>query len=370
MKKIVSVALIVALVSAMMLLLPGCQSANDDLTDVRAKYDRHLEGTTLNVYNWGEYISDGMEDALDVNAAFEKLTGIKVNYVTYDSNEVMYGKLQSKSVSYDLVIPSDYMIERMIKENMLQKLDFSQISNYDLIDAKYKDLYFDPENAYSVPYNVGMVALIYNSAIVEETPDSWSVMWDEKYKGQVLQFDNSRDGFMVAQMLLGLDVNSEDKADWDKAADKLRDLHGNLKGYVMDDVFAEMEGGNAAIAPYYAGDFLTMKEENDDLEMVYPKEGTNIFVDSICIPADAKNVEAAHMYINFLLEPEVALANAEYLCYASPNTSVIENEDYSLKNAPELYNVEGVKAYYYHDLPDDVRSYYEKLWLSVKADDQ
>ena len=368
MKKFVSVLLAIAMAGALLLCVSSCKEINDTLSSVRATFDRHLEGTTLNVYNWGEYISDGSEGSLDVNAAFEKLTGIKVNYVTYDSNEVMYGKLQSKSVNYDIVIPSDYMIERMIKEGMLQKLDFSKITNYDLIDAKYKDLYFDKNNEYSVPYNVGMVGLIYNTKLVNEAPDSWSVMWDPQYKGQVLQFDNSRDGFMIAQLLTGVDVNSTDKNDWNKAAEKLRELHDNLKGYVMDDVFAEMEGGNAAIAPYYAGDYLTMKDKNDDLAMVYPKEGTNIFVDSICIPADAKNVEAAHMYINFLLDPEVALANAEYMCYASPNTSVLNNEEYSLKDADELYDTENVTAYYYYDLPEEIRTYYEKLWLSVKGE--
>ncbi|MBQ9468188.1 MAG: ABC transporter substrate-binding protein [Clostridia bacterium] len=370
MKKVISVILVFAMLAVLPLSFSSCKAINDSISEVRAAFDRHLEGTTLNVYNWGEYISDGMDETLDVNAAFEKLTGIKINYVTYDSNEVMYSKMKSGSVSYDIVIPSDYMIERMIKENMLQKLDFSKISNYDLIDAKYKDLYFDEKNEYSVPYNVGMVALIYNKTMVNTTPDSWEIMWDPQYKGKVLQFDNSRDGFMIAQMLEGVDLNSTDKADWDKAADRLRALHDNLKGYVMDDVFQEMEGGNAAIAAYYAGDYLTMKDKNDDLEMVYPKEGTNIFVDSICIPANAKNVEAAHMYINFMLEPEVALANAEYLCYATPNTSVLENEEYSLADCEELYpkNADAVKTEYYHDLPDEIRTYYEKLWLQIKGE--
>ena len=376
MKKIVSSALaLVMLLSVLLLASCGGGSENTTATapedgETRAKYTRDLAGTTLNVYNWAEYISNGEEDSLDVVAEFEKLTGIKVNYNMYESNEVMYSKLKSGSVNYDVVIPSDYMIERMIKEGMLQKLDYSKITNYDLIDARYKGLYFDEKEEYSVPYNVGMVGLIYNTTMVEGTPDSWSIMWDPQYKGQVLAFNNSRDGFMLAQMKAGVDVNSTDKADWDKAAEELTKLRDNIQGWFMDETFNKMEGGNAAIAAYYAGDFLTMKDENEDLAMVYPKEGTNIFVDSACITANAKNVEAAHMFINFLLEPEIALANAEYICYASPNTSVLENPDYSLKDCKELYpdNMDEIKTQYYHDLPADIRSYFEGLWLKVKGE--
>ncbi len=332
-----------------------------------------LAGTTLNVYNWAEYISNGEDGSLDIIAAFEDLTGIKVNYVTYDSNEVMYGKLQSESVSYDIVIPSDYMIERMIDDGALLKLDFSKIPNYaSFIDQRYKDMYFDPNNEYSVPYSVGMVGLIYNTSMVDTAPDSWSVMWNEKYAGKVLTFNNSRDAFMIAQMMAGVDINSTNKADWDKAADYLRSQKKVLQGYVMDEVFNKMEAGNAAIAPYYVGDFLTMQEENPDLELIIPKEGTNIFVDSICVPKGAKNYEAAMMFINFMLEPEVALANAEYICYASPNLGVLENEEYSLKDDPYLYpeNYDELikNSAYYKNLPADIRVYAETLWNKVRGE--
>ena len=368
MKKIVCFLLVLTL-SACACLFAAC-SKNTETITTRATFTRDYEGTTLNVYNWAEYISDGEEDSMNVVEEFEKLTGIKVNYSMYESNEVMYSKLKSGSVTYDLVIPSDYMIERMIGEGLLQKLDYSKITNYDLIDARYKGLYFDEKDEYTVPYNVGMVGLIYNKTMVEGTPDSWSIMWDEQYKGQVLAFNNSRDGFMLAQMKEGIDLNSTDKTDWDKAADELKKLSENIQGWYMDETFNKMESGNAAIAAYYAGDCLTMMEENEDLAMIYPKEGTNIFVDSACIPANAKNVEAAHMFINFLLEPEVALANAEYIRYASPNTSVLENEDYTLKDSKELYpdDLDKIKTVYYHDLPADVRSYFESLWLRVKGE--
>ncbi|MBQ4116426.1 MAG: spermidine/putrescine ABC transporter substrate-binding protein, partial [Clostridia bacterium] len=311
----------------------SCGSANDTVENLEAEYSQEYAGTTINVFNWGEYISDGSEGSLDVNKAFENATGIRVNYSNYESNEAMYAKMKSEAVSYDIVIPSDYMIQRLINENMLQKIDMSKITNYKNISDEYKGLYFDENDEYSVPYSVGMVGLIYNTTMVEGTPDSWSIMWDSKYKDNILTFNNPRDAFAISQFLLGIDLNTTDKAEWDRAAEKLKEQNKVLQGKVMDQVFNKMQGGNAAIAPYYAGDFLTMQSINEDLDFVYPKEGTNIFVDSICIPANAKNYEAALMYINFLLEPEVALANAEYICYATPNMAVLNNEDYSLKDS-------------------------------------
>ncbi len=345
----------------------SCSSKNDEVKNLEGTYTREYAGTELNVFNWGEYISDGSEGSLDVNAAFEKVTGIKVNYGNYESNEAMYSKMKNEAESYDIIIPSDYMIQRLISEDMLQKIDLSKIDNYKNIADEYKGLYFDPNDEYSVPYNVGMVGLIYNTTMVDEAPTSWSVMWDEKYKDNILTFSNPRDSFAIAQFLLGLDINSQDKSEWDKAADKLKEQNDVLQGRVMDQVFNKMEGGNAAIAPYYAGDFLTMLDNNEDLAFVYPEEGTNIFVDSICIPKSSKNYEAALMYINFLLEPEVALANAEYICYASPNTAVINNDDYSLKGNEILYPSEDKKpkTEYFHDLDPEIRSYYEKLWEDI-----
>ena len=380
MKKTVSIVL-AALMAAACLTLSSCGSESV-LEEPRAVYTvtkvvdgeevevNPYEGTSLNVFNWGVYISDGSEGTFNVNQAFENLTGIKVNYTTYESNEAMYSKLKSGAVSYDIVIPSDYMIQRMISEDMLQPLDFSKLTNYDLIDEQYKNLFYDPDNAYSVPYNVGMVGLIYNKTMVEGTPDSWSVMWDPTYAGDILIFDNPRDAFGIAQFLCGVDVNSENKSDWDAAAEKLKELKKIWQGRVMDQVFAKMEGGNAAIAPYYAGDYLTMVENNPDLGIVFPKEGTNIFVDAVCVPKNASNYDAAMLYINFLMEPEVALANAEYICYASPNTSVSENPDYTYYGEEILYpsEVNRPVTEYFHDVSPEIRSYYEKLWEEVIID--
>lgn len=348
----------------------GATDANDEYAELKSKLEgtyTGLEGTEIKVFNWGEYISNGEDDTLDVNDAFEKITGIKVNYTTYDSNETMYAKMKSGAVSYDIIIPSDYMIERIKSENMLQKLDFSKIPNYKYIDEQYKGIYFDENNEYSVPYNVGMVGLIYNKTMVTEKVDSWEIMWSEKYADNILTFNNPRDAFMIAQFTLGQSLNTKNPDDWQKAADKLIAQNKVLQGRVMDEIFSKMENNNAAIATYYAGDFLTMKENNDDLEFVYPKEGTNIFVDSVCVPSSAQNYDAAMMYINFLLEPEVALANAEYLCYASPNTSVTSNENYSLKDNDILYpkKEDMPKVEYYHDLDKETRDNYEKLWETV-----
>lgn len=366
MKKLFSLFLIVVLC----LCLCGCEYAYKyfDL-DLNGEYTKDLAGTTLTVYNWGEYISDGSDDMIDVNAEFERLTGIKVNYLMFESNETMYSQIKSGGVTYDIIIPSDYMIERLIKEKELLEIDTSKLSNYSLIEEKYKNVYFDPQNKYSVPYSVGMVGIIYNTAQVgTDIEHSWNVLWDKKYKDMALNFNNPRDAFMTAQMLLGHDLNSTNKKDWDKAADLLKKGKDNLQSYVMDEVYGKMETGEAAIAPYYAGDYLTMYEVNEDLAFFYPQEGTNIFIDSICIPKSCKNYEAALMYINFLLEPQIATANAEYIGYASPNTAVINNPDYYYYQNKILYPDEKdiPKVQYYHDIPDEIRMHYEMLWCDVK----
>ncbi len=332
------------------------------------------KGKTLTVFNWGEYLSDGEDDMMDVNAEFENLTGIKVNYVNFETNEDMYAKIKGGGSNYDVIIPSDYMIARMAKEGLLEKLNYANIPNYQYIDDSYKSLYYDPNNEYTVPYCVGKVGLIYNSKMVEGTPDSWNILWDEKYSKKILMINNSRDAFGVAHFLLGHSVNTENEADWNEAAEKLKEQNPILKSYVMDEVFNLMEGGSAAMVPYYAGDFLTMYANNPDLAFVYPKEGTNIFVDCACIPKGAENKEMAEFYINFLADPTVAVENAIYTGYASPNKAVLEDEDYVAYLAeihPDaqkiLYGDPGVEVEYYHDLPDNTKNLMNKLWEDVKV---
>lgn len=363
MKKILCFLLCLSLIFA----LSGCGYEYKDLT-LEGKYTRELEGTTLTVYNWGEYISDGGDDMLDVNKEFEKLTGIKVNYLTFESNETMYSQVKNGGVNYDIVIPSDYMIERMINEDMLAEIDTSSLQNYHYIDEQYKNIYFDPENKYTVPYCVGMVGIIYNSKYIKNIDESWTVLWDKQYKDVCLNFNNPRDAFMSAQMILGQDVNSTNKADWNKAADLLKKGKGNLQAYVMDEVYGKMETGEAYIAPYYAGDYLTMFDTNPDLKFFYPKEGTNIFIDSACILKNAQNYEAALLYLDFINEPQVALANAEYIGYASPNTSVVNNKDYCYFGEEILYpkKEDYPAVQYYHDIDSEMRHYYENLWIDVK----
>ncbi len=330
----------------------------------------HLKGTEINVYNWGEYISDGAEGTLDVNKEFEERYGITVNYTNFESNENMYNKLISGGANYDVIIPSDYMIAKLREEGLLAELDFTNIPNAKYILSKYKGLYFDPEDKYTVPYTVGMVGLIYNTKMVKGTPDSWGLMWDEQYAGKILMFNNPRDTFGIAQFLLGQSINTNDLKDWDAAIQKLKEQNPLVASYVMDEIFGKMENGEAAIAAYYAGDFLTMYDENPDLAFVYPKEGVNFFVDAMCVPKNAQNKEAAELYINFMCEEEIAVANANYICYASPHALVLESDDYDLKGDPILYPDEKdlPKTEIYENLDYDTQQYMTMLWNELKIE--
>ena len=351
-----------ALIALVMAFAPCAVAFAAEQSDIDA-----LRGTKLYVYNWGEYISDGEDDSLDVNAAFEEKYGIEVVYDNYDTNEVMYSKLKGGGVSYDVVIPSDYMIERMISEDMLEKLDFSNIPNYKYIPEKYRNLAHDPTNEYSVPYTVGMVGLIYNTKMVEEAPDSWTALWDERYANNILMINNPRDAFAIAQSILGMDYNNESPAAWRVAAELLKEQKNIVPTYVNDEIFLKMESGEAALAPYFAGDFLTMYDNNPDLAFVYPKEGVNFFVDAACILKGAKNKLAAELYINFLLDPEVALANAEYICYASPHTEVYSNPEYTFYQNEILYPEDGkFKTQLFLNLSPEILSLMSTLWDDVK----
>lgn len=347
---------------------------------------------TLYVYNWGEYISDGTEGTLDTNEMFEEwyyeTYGVKVevNYSTYSSNESMYAKLSSGSVDYDVVVPSDYMIERMIAEDMLAPLNFENIPSIGNIHPDFQNADYDPDrdgdgyNDYSVPYMYGMIGIIYNTTMVAEDDPalgSWSLMWDERHSGNILQFNNSRDAFGTAQYYLGLDVNSDDESDWRKALEKLKEQKDVVQGYVMDEIFNKMENGSAAIAAYYAGDFLTMYENNEDLEFFYPAEGTNLYVDAMCIPKTSRNKEIAEAYIEFMLQEEPAVANAEYTYYASPNNAVRENEEYieymnSIKEGGYdlMYGTDTVETSSYKNLGGEQLIMLNELWEELKSDIQ
>ncbi len=370
--------LLSALTCAVMLLLSVAASscASEDII-------------VLNVYNWGEYISDGSEDTLNVNAAFEEYYydtyGIKmqVNYTTYASNEDLYAKLKSGATGYDIIIPSDYMIQRMISEGMLEKLDFSNIPNYEYISEDCRGLFYDPNEEYTVPYTYGMIGVIYNTEKVDEADTgTWGLMWNEKYAGQILQFNNSRDAFGTAMYRAGIDPNTTDPAEWERALNMLAEQKPIVQSYVMDEIFNKMEGEEASIAAYYVGDYLSMAENNEALSFFYPTDEngnyvTNAFFDAMCIPTGAKNKEAAERYINFMLSEEIAIANAEYIYYASPNRLVYENEeyiDYMGEEGMALLYPEDIEfstlyeSYAYRDLDKDTLAMINSLWEKLKVD--
>ena len=327
---------------------------------------------TINVANWGEYLSMNDDEILDVNEVFEALTGITVNYKTYASNETLYSKLLSGGATYDIVIPSDYMISKMINEGMLRKLDFGNIPNIANIMPSFINPQYDPTNEYSVPYLWGMVCIIYNTKMVDGEIDSWSALWDENYAGDILMFNNPRDAFGIAQAYLGYSLNTEDFGELENCADLLREQKEIVQGYVMDEIFDKMEGGSAAIAPYYVGDAVTMCADNPDLEFVIPKEGTNWFVDAICVPttADSEHIEAAEAYINFLCEPEIAFANCDYVGYSTPVTQAYELLDDEAKADERRYPSDEFLSEHtevFINISEPANAYMQELWTGLKV---
>ncbi len=365
-----TIALVLALIF-IMAAFSGCGSKESTLT--------------LNVYNWGEYISDGSEGSYDTVKEFEKWykekygQKVNVNYDTYASNEDMYSKLSSGAVSYDIIIPSDYMIARMASENMLLPLDFSNIPNYSHISEDFKGLYYDPDNKYTVPYAYGIVGIIWNANEVDEADTgSWDLLWNEKYSGRIVQFNNSRDAFGTAMYKLGLDVNSTDKAVWDKAYGELSAQRPIVYSYVMDEIYNMMESGEAAVGAYYAGDYFTMLDaqaDTVDLQFYYP-DPTNYYIDAMCIPSCCQNKELAEIFIDFMLSRDAAVANAEYTYYATPNDLVYNDEEYlddlgeetiailypEMSDFAAQYN-----KYAYQNLSTEMLDYINSLWENVKV---
>ncbi len=379
--KWMTLVLLVLLVAVATICFVACDGSGDE---------EKPRKVTLYVYNWGEYISDGSEGTDDTNKMFEewclreKGVEVTVNYSTYASNESMYAKISSGSVDYDVIVPSDYMIERMIAEDMLAPLNFDNFENLDNLhpdflgeNAKYD--YYDPDNLYAVPYMYGMIGIIYNKPMVEGDPDigSWKLMWSDRHAGNILQFNNSRDAFGTAQYYLGRPeaVNSADETVWREALEELKKQKKVVQGYVMDEIFNKMENGSAAIAAYYAGDFLSMYENNNDLEFFYPREGTNLYVDAMCIPKTSQNKEIAEWYIDFMLSEVPAVANAKYTYYASPNLAVQENEDYiaymnDIKDGgfDLMYDTSSVPTSSYKNLDAETLLLINTLWEELKSD--
>ena len=375
MKKIISFVVAVAVmfsVCAFPVLAAEVETETIALIDEQYDYGRFRgQNITINVYNWGEYISDGGDGSLDVIAEFERLTGINVNYTMFATNEEMYTKLKSGGANYDVIIPSDYMIGRMANEGMLAPLNYDNIPNAQYIGEQYRGLEFDPQNQYSVPYMWGMVGIVYNTTMVDGEVTSWDILWDEQYAGDILMFNNSRDAFAIAAFRLGLSVNPQTEEDIAAMAELLKEQKSVVQMYVMDEIFDKMEGGEAAVAPYYAGDAITMMEENPDLAFVIPEEGTNYFVDAMCIPATSQNKEAAEMFINFMCETEISVANAEYIGYSTPQLLAwaalpdeIKNNPISYPSAEVLANTETFTV-----LPDNINEAMDRAWSDVKSYD-
>lgn len=331
------------------------------------------QNVSLNVYNWGLYISDGSDESVDVISAFEELTGIKVNYTTFDTNESMYAKLKSGGASYDVIFPSDYMLGKMANEGMLLPLNKENIPNLAGISELYLDKEYDPGNVYSVPYMWCMVGITYNKDMVDEADleQGWNLLWDPRYTGQILQFNNSRDCFAMALKTLGRSMNPTSTQDIDDALVKLQEQKPLVQAYVMDEVFDKMEGGEAALAPYYTGDGLTMIAENPSLGMFLPEEGTLQCVDAMCIPASSQNQEAAEMFINYMCEMDVALQNALFVQYTSPVEAVRDLLPAELRDSELMYPDPELieRSEYPSVISDELNSAMDMAWSQMKSFD-
>jgi len=335
--------------------LTGCGSKNS-ANDANKVY----------VYNWGEYIDP---EVLDI---FQEETGIEVVYDDFETNEIMYPKVASGGVSYDVVCPSDYMIERMIQDDLLAELNYDNIPNLSNIDQTYLDQakQFDPENKYSVPYCWGTVGILYNKTMVDEPVDSWSILWDEKYKDNILMQDSVRDAFAVALKSLGYSINSTDTTQLEEAKALLIKQKPLVQAYVIDQVRDKMIGNEAALGVIYSGEAIFTQRENPDLEYVIPKEGSNVWIDGWVIPKSAEHKENAEKFINFLCRDDIALKNFEYITYSTPNKAareLIEDEDIknSLVAFPTADMLKNCETFQY--LGSDNDDLFSTLWNEVKS---
>lgn len=316
----------------------------------------------VNVYNWGEYIDQSLL------AEFEAETGIHVNYKTYESNEQMYSVLRQGGVSYDVVIPSDYMVSRLIDEDMLAELDFANIPNYSLVEDSLKGMTYDPESKFSVPYMWGTVGIIYDPSVVGEVT-SWSALFDKDNAGQILMFDNSRDAMGIALKYLGFSLNTTDEAELKEAFDLLKTQKPLLQGYVMDQIFEKLESGEAAIGPYYAGDYLTMLENNPKLKFCIPEEGSNVFVDAMCVLKTAPNKANAEKFINFMTGAEQSAKNSDFIGYTSPVGEAKAILEPDTLTASVMYPSAEIlsRCEAFTTLPQSTLDYYDSMWVELKS---
>lgn len=319
------------------------------------------------VYNWGEYIDP------DTISMFEEETGIKVIYDEFETNEIMFPKIEAGASKYDVVCPSDYMIKKMIENDLLAEINYDNVPNAKAnIGQQYWDMSkeFDPENKYSVPYCWGTVGILYNKTMVDGPVDSWSILWDEKYADNILMQDSVRDAFMVALKLNGYSMNSVNPEELNAAKESLIAQKSLVQAYVIDQVRDKMIGNEAAIGVIYSGEAIFTQRENPDLEYVIPKEGTNVWIDSWVITKNAPNKENAEKFIDFMCRPDIALKNFEYITYSTPNDAareLIEDED--IRNSkiafPTLSDYSNLETFTY--LGEDADALYNELWKEVKS---
>ncbi|WP_423219560.1 ABC transporter substrate-binding protein [Clostridium novyi] len=334
------------LIGIMMFSLSGCGKGKD----------------TLNVYNWGDYIDES------VIKEFEKEYNIKVNYETFATNEDMYVKIKKGGTDYDVLVPSDYMITKMINENMLEKIDMNNIPNYKDIPSKFKNLAFDPKNEYSVPYMWGTVGIVYNTKLIKDNIDSWDALWNPKYKDQILMVDSQRDAIAVALKKLGYSMNTTNKAELEKAKQELIKQKPLVHAYVGDEVKDLMADEEGAIAVVWSGDAVTIMKNNKNLRYVIPKEGSNLWFDNMVIPKGSKHKKEAEMFINFMTRPDIALKNVRYIGYSTPNTKTLEMMTPAERNNKTAYPEDAKikKCDVFVDLGDFIKEY-DRAWTEIKA---
>ncbi|MGL5346137.1 MAG: ABC transporter substrate-binding protein [Peptostreptococcaceae bacterium] len=330
-------------------MLTGCNKSTDSTK-------------VLNVYNVGDYIDE------ELITRFEEETGIDVLYETYDTNEMMYQKVKSGSTSYDLVFPSDYMVEKMKNEDLLQKIDFNNIPNLKYIDEDFLNPVYDKNSEYSVPYYWGTFGILYNKTMVDEVVDSWNILWNPKYRENLMMFDSVRDTMGIALMKLGYSINTTNPKEINEAKDLLVKQKDLVLAYVNDEGKDRLLAEEVAMGIIYSGDAVTLIEENPNLAYAIPKEGTNKWVDAMCIPKTAQNKEEAEMFINFLLDPEIAAINTEYIGYSTPNKGALELLDEEITTDPVAYPSEEVmeKTESFIDLGNDIKLY-DRAWIELKS---
>ena len=369
-----TLALTLACSMAMGLFLSGCAMKDEPSSSNAGTSNSGSSGQReVVVCGWGENID---EDLFDL---FEEKTGIKVIYQTAESNEMMYSKVAMGGSGYDVVVPSDYMIAQMIEEGLLAELDFNNIPNFSLISDRFKNLVYDPDNKYSVPYTWGTLGIIYNPTMISDEIDSWEALFDMRYEGMASMIGNPRDAIATALMYLGYSINTTDEAQIREAYDLIAvsKAAGVYQGFFMDEIYDKMEVGETALCTYYAGDYLSMYDNNPDLKYVIPKEGSNWFVDAMCVLKDAKNKTEAEEWINFICSTEASLLNMDYIWYASPNETALEEypayyQEQTGEELPEeVYQVMAApqevldKCEMYLNRPAATRTLYNDLWTQL-----